>query len=97
MSPDLELFISMLLYISILVLVIVLIVLGIKLIRTLARIDKVIDDVEVKMNKVDGVFNLIDKTTDIAASISDKVIGSLSKGLKMLFKKKKGSDTDGEE
>lgn len=92
MTIDLDIFLSILLYLTLIILVIVLIVLGIKLIKTLKKVDSVIDDVNTKMGKVDGVFDLIDKTTDYAAGISDKVISSISNFLKMFFKKKKGND-----
>ncbi len=79
---------------ALIILVIIFIVLGIKLIRTLKKVNEVIDDVNLKMNKVNGVFDIIDKTTDYASSISDKIIGSLSKFVNHLFFKKKGSDDD---
>lgn len=90
-------FLTILLYISLIVLVIVFILLGIKLIKTLKKIDVVIDDVNNKMVKVDGVFNIIDKTTDYAAGISDKIISGISNFLKMFFTKKKGRNKDEQE
>lgn len=92
MTIDIDVFLSILLYLTLIVLVIVLIVLGIKLIRTLKKVDDVIDDVNYKMEKVDGVFNIIDKTTDYAAGVSDKIISGISNFLKMFLKKKKGND-----
>ena len=82
------------LIIALIVLVVIFIILGIKLIKTLKKVDGVIDDVNIKMNKVNGVFEIIDKTTDYAATISDKIIGALSKFVNSLFKKKKGNDLD---
>ena len=46
------------------------------------------------MNKVNGVFDIIDKTTDYAATIGDKVIDGISKAVNFLFFKKKGRDED---
>lgn len=91
---DLNSFLQILLYFGLIVLVIILIVLGIKLIGTLKKLDTVIDDVNGKMHKVDGVFNIIDKTTDYAASVSDKIIGGIAGIINGLFKKKKGNDFD---
>lgn len=86
------------LYILLIFLVIILIILGIKLIKTINKINNIIDDVNVKMDKVNGVFDLIDKTTDYAASISDKIIDGITSFLYLIFKKKKGkSDDNGEE
>lgn len=83
---------TIILYIFLIVLIIIFIILGIKLIRTLKRVDNVIDDVNMKMSKVNGIFDIIDRTTDFAASISDKIIGSLSKFVNVLMRKKKGKD-----
>lgn len=88
-----ELF-PIILYILLIILVIILIVLGIKLIKTLRKVDDVIDDVNKKMLKVDGVFDIIDKTTDYAASISDKIVGGLANFIGNVFRKKKGKDSD---
>jgi len=82
------------LFLLLIILVIILIVFGIKLIKTLKKVDNVIDDVNIKMNKVNGVFEIIDKTADYASTISDKIIGSISKFVNMLLKKKKGNDED---
>lgn len=92
MTIDITEFLTILLYITLIVLVIILIILGIKLIKTLKKVDTVIDDVNVKMGKVDGVFNLIDKTTDYAANMSDKIISSISNFVNVLLRKKKGND-----
>lgn len=85
---------TLVLFAVLIILVIIFIILGIKLIRTLKKVDEVIDDVNGKMNKVNGVFEIIDKTTDYASTISDKIINTLSNFVGILFKKKKGNDDD---
>lgn len=92
MTVNLDEFLILTLYICLIILVIIFIVLGIKLIKTLKKVDNVIDDVSGKMNKVNGVFDIIDKTTDYASSISDKIIVAISNFVNVLFKKKKGND-----
>ena len=82
---------SIMLYISLIVLIIIFIVLGIRLIRTMGKVNKLIDDVNEKMNKVDGVFDIIDKTTGYASNISEKITGVISSIIGFLFKKK-GND-----
>ena len=94
MVIDLNEFLGFLLYFSLIILVIIFIILGIKLIKTLKKIDVIIDDVNGKMNKVDGVFDIIDKTTDYASTISDKIIGAISGFVGTLIRKKKGNDDD---
>ena len=88
---------TMILFISLIILVIIFIILGIKLIGTLNRVDKVIDDVNLKMSKVDGLFNIIDKTSQYASGISEKISNFISGIISALVKKKKGNDLDGEE
>ena len=92
MTVDLNELLGITLYIVLIILVIIFIILGIKLIKTLSKVDNVIDDVNEKMNKVDGVFDIIDRTTDYAATISDKIVGGISSFVKVLFKRKKGND-----
>ena len=94
MTVDLNELLGLVLYISCIILVIVFIVLGIKLIKTLKKVDNVIDDVNGKMSKVDGVFDIIDKTTDYASSISDKIISGISNFVNALIRKRKGNDED---
>ena len=83
-----------LLYEALIILVIVLIVLGIKLIKTLKKVDVVIDDINTKMNKLDGTFDIIESTSDFAASISGKILAIISNLLDVFKKEKKGTDTD---
>ena len=97
MTIDLFQFLNLTLYVCLIILVIILIVLGIKLIKTLKKVDGVIDDVNIKMNKVDGVFDIIDRTTDYASSISDKIIGAISNFIGILLRKKKGNDDNEQE
>lgn len=94
MIIDLNALLQIILYLTLITLVIILIVLGIKLIKTLRKVDDVIDDVNKKMLKVNGLFNIIDKTTDYASTISDKLINAISNFINVLFRKKKGNDED---
>jgi len=94
---DFNAFLQIMLYICLIVLIIILIILGIRLIRTLKKVDDVIDDVNLKMGKVGGLFEIIDKTTDYASLISDKALGVISSLINVFIKKKKGRGNDEEE
>lgn len=94
MLIDFNQLLQILLYAGLIVLVIIFIILGIRLIRTLDKVDKLLDDVNDKMTKVNGVFDLIDKTTDFAAGFSDKIISGITRFINLIFRKKKGSDED---
>ena len=83
---------KIMLFTCLIVLVIILIILGIKLIKTLKKVDGVIDDVNTKISSVDGLFNIIDKTTDYASLFCDKILGTLYSLVSVFMKKKKGND-----
>lgn len=84
----LEAFFTTMLYILGSTLLIVLIILGIKLIITMNKIENVVDDINVKVDKLNGLFNIIDYTTDKLAIVSDKVVEGVSYVLKKMFFKK---------
>ena len=78
---------------------IALIFLFIKLIITLNKVDKLIDDISEKSKKIDGAFNLVDRVTDTVASVSDKFTGVIFNaitGLTKKVKKKRERDDDDE-
>ena len=88
------------LYILGAVLLIALIVLVIKCMSTLKKINHVVDDVSEKAGKLDGVFNMIDNTTDVISSISDKLIDFITGAITGIFahkRKKKVEDNENEE
>ena len=82
------------LFICLIVLVIVFIVVGIKLIKTLSRIDKTLDDVNSKMNRIDKAFDVMGKHANFVDSISDKIISAITMLLKKIIDKRKGNDSD---
>lgn len=77
------------LYTSLTILIIVLIVFVIRLMNTLSKVDKVVDDVNNKVTKLDGVFNIIDTTTDTLALFSDKLTNFAIDKIGSLFTRKK--------
>lgn len=93
---DVNTFLLMMLYILGAILLVVLIVLGIKLIITINKIDAVVDDINGKVNKLNGLFQIIDVTTDRLALVSDKVVDGLSFLVKKIFVRNKnnGKETD---
>lgn len=85
---------TIILYLLLIILVVVAIVFFIRLIKVIKKVDKVIDDVDRKVVKLNGLFDIVDKTTDMLNTVSDKVINSIVSGINSLFrrKKKKGED-----
>lgn len=64
--------------------------------KTLKKVDGVIDDVNTKISSVDGLFSIIDKTTDYASLVSDKLLGALSNLISVFIKKRKGNGSNEE-
>ncbi len=72
------------------ILLVVLIILGIKLIITMNKIEKVVDDVNIKVKKQNKLFKIIDKVTDKIATITENDIEGISTVVKKIFGKGKG-------
>lgn len=66
----------------------ILIVLGIKLINVMNKMEKVVDDINTKVSSLNGVFNIIDATTDKLALLSDRMVDGISLIIRKLFAKK---------
>lgn len=85
MNEALDLVLPVLLYTFGIILLIVLIILVIKLIMTLDKVDRIVDDVEDKVHSLDGLFSVIDKTTDSIALFSDSIVNTLASLFYKLF------------
>ncbi len=70
------------------ILLIFLIVLTIRMIKTLNRVDYLLEDVNRKSNKIDGVFDIIDNATDAISNVSDMATNFLLTKIKRVFDKK---------
>ena len=58
------------------------------------KIENVVDDINVKVNKLNGLFSIIDVTTDRLALLSDKVVDGISSLVRKIFSKKKRKEDD---
>ena len=76
------------------ILLVVLIILGIKLINTMNKIQNVVDDINKKVDSFEGLFSIIDNTTDKLALLSDKMVDGVTFLLKKIFKPKKRNEED---
>lgn len=82
-------FLPIIIYILLIILLIVGIIIGIKLIATLAKVNKVVDDVNNKVKTLDGFFSVIDFTTDKIAALSDWIVDGIHSLIIKVFKKRK--------
>lgn len=85
-------FLQILLYMLGSILLVVLIVLGVKLIITMNKIEVVVDDISIKVGKLNGLFSVIDATTDKLSILSDKMVDAVSVLIRKIFKRKKRKD-----
>lgn len=76
------------------ILLVILIILAYRLIKTLDKVDRVVDDVNTKSRKLNGVFDIIDNTADGLSHISDSLVNMIANTINSFFKKnnKKGGD-----
>ena len=85
---DVNTFLLMLLYILGSILLVTSIVLTIKLIHTVNRVNSVIDEINLKLGKLDNVFKVVDLVTDNMSLISDKIVDVISNLIRKIFYKK---------
>ena len=76
------------------ILLVVLIVLGIKLIVTMNKIENVVDDINTKVKSLNGLFSMIDYTTDKLALFSDKFTNVVASLIKKIFGRKENGDNN---
>ncbi len=90
---ELNTFLPILLYILGIILMVILIILGIKAIQMMDKMDRIMDNIEDKVNSLNGMFAVINKTTDSIDLISSKVVGVVTNTIGRLFRRKKKEDT----
>jgi len=83
-----------LVYIALIVFIIALIVLCIKLIGTLNRADRLIENITKKAESLDGVFEMIDYTSSKFGAIGETVVGFFNGIVKKIFHKKKRGERE---
>ena len=76
------------------ILLVVLIILGIKLIVTMNKIENVVDDINTKVKSLNGLFSMIDYTTDKLALLSDKFVDTVSSLIRKIFVRKEEKDNN---
>ena len=84
-------------YILLIELIVIGIIIGLRAIETMKKVDKVVDNVNDKVESLNGLFNIVDFTTDKISLITDKVVDGASHFIGSIFKKKKKKDYEDEE
>lgn len=76
------------LYLLGIVLLVVLIILGIKMIKILNKVDDVVEDVNDKVESLNGVFKLVEKTSDSLGAITTSIVTTFSTVVAKIINKK---------
>jgi uncharacterized protein YoxC len=88
MISFLQTILPIIIYFLLIILIIIGIILGIRAIQTLNKVDRVVDDVNDKVQSLNGFFNIIDFTTDKIVSITDKVVEGISGLIGNVFRRR---------
>lgn len=84
-------------YILLVVLIILLIVISLKIIKAMDKIQEITEDVNQKVQSLNGFFSIIDTATDKIALLSDRMIDIISGMLQRVFKPKKKEEENEDE
>jgi uncharacterized protein YoxC len=91
-------FLPIVIYLLLIIVLIIGIILGIKTIITLNKVEHVVDNVNDKVQTLNGFFHIIDFTTDKIALATDKVVEGITNFVtKLLFSKKKNKEKESDE
>ena len=82
----------MIIYILLIILLIILIVIGVKLIFVINKTEKILTDIQSKVDSFNGVFKLIDMTGEKLSIGVTAIIESIISLINKFFKKRKGED-----
>lgn len=70
------------------VLLIALIILTIQLIVTTHKIDKIVDNITIKVKTLDDLFNVIGSVTGKFSAVTDRIVDSIALLIEKIFKRK---------
>ncbi len=87
-------YLPVVIYVLLIILLIVGIILGIRLIGAMDKVDNVLDNIEKKVNSLNGLFNVIDFTTDKISAFTDRVVDAFTGLISRIGRKKKESNED---
>ena len=82
-------YLPVLIYILLCILIILLIVISIKVIRAMNKVELIVNDVNEKVQSLNGIFSIIDTVTDKLSALTEIVSDSIIIFVKSIFNKKK--------
>ena len=91
---EMSLILGIITYIFTIILLIVAIIIGIRIIGLTDKAEKILDDVEKKVNSLNGIFKVVDKVSLGMETIGNKITGTITNLISKVFKKKKEEEED---
>ena len=91
---EMSLILGIITYIFTIILLIVAIIIGIRIIGLTDKAEIILDDVEKKVNSLNGIFNVVDKVSLGMEKIGNKITGTITNLISKVFKKKKEEEED---
>ena len=92
-----DVLLPVILYVVAIILLIILIVLSIRAIKILNKVDRVVDNIEDKVNSFNGAFSVLKTASDSIASITDSFVFGITGAISKLFGKFKGNYKEDED
>lgn len=90
-------YLPVVIYFLLIALLIILIILGIKMIGTLTKVEKIVDGINDKIESINPIFHMIDFATDRIANLSDVFVDFFTNFLSKLLNRKGKEEKDGKE
>ena len=87
-------FLPIIIYILLIILLVIGIILGVRSIETMKKVEKVVDDVNSKVESLNGLFKVVDFTTDKLVLMADRVVDGVSRLASKLFYKRKNLNNE---
>ncbi len=85
------------LYVVAIILLIILIILSLRFIKLLDKVDKVVDNIQDKVNTFDGALSVLKVASDSVASVTDSFIFGLTNTISRVFGKFRGNYKEDED
>ena len=87
MQAFLSEYLPILIYILLCILITLLIIICVKVIKTMNKVESIVDDANEKVKSLNGIFNIVDVLTDKLSALTEVVSDSIILFIKGIFKK----------
>ena len=91
---EFDMLLGIIIHIITIILLVIGVIIGIKLIGLLDYMHQVVENVEDKVNSLNGLFKVINSITTSVDLVGDKIVSIVSKLGNKIFKRKKEEDED---